>query len=349
MKRIISVSAIVAALMLGSLSLEAKSIQEDNQALNHEIDLQKKSFKIASSDIIQGLHETLIAINALEKKEIDRAKKALQKATKSFEAALKIDPKLELVPVENSIELYSLDASPKEIDKALKSAIKLLEAHEVQTAKEILQPLKDEMYVETVYIPMALYPISTKTALDALNKGDEKTALIALVDGLDTLVKRTVVIPIGLLAAQDLTIVASKLDKSKKEEALALITSAENELQKAYVLGYVGKYTKEYKILKGHIDEIKKEIKGENKVVKLYEKLKNSFTSLLHKTRTTYYKDSVAKEEAKALKNPSHIKGGAAAKAEVEEIELKEQFKAKQQMEAFKKESKEDEAKTIEH
>ena len=297
MKKFISISTIAAALMLGSISLYAKSdnlqlhinqtqVKKASQsAVNKEIAYQKSTVKLASKDIMKGLNETVLAIDALGRKKTDEAKKALQEATKAFDSALKVDPTLKLVPVENAVQLYSVDVPVKTIDKAVGVAINLLKDHKVQTANSILEPLKDEIDIETIYVPMDLYPVATKTALTALKKGDTKAATSALIAGMSTMVHTRIVMPLGLLGAQDLITAASQLDKSKKKEVIALLDAAQEELVKARKLGYISKHTKEYKSLEKQIKELKKEAKGKNVVAKLYEKLKKDFESLIHKTR----------------------------------------------------------------
>jgi hypothetical protein len=91
------------------------------------------------------------------------------------------------------------------------------------------------------------------------------------------------------------------------------------------------------------IQGIEKEMGGKNMVEELYEKLKASFTKLVGQS----YKDSVARKEAQALKNPDSVKGEAAAKAKVEEARAKELFEAKMEAEAFKKEAEADAKKTV--
>ncbi len=63
------------------------------------------------------------------------------------------------------------------------------------------------------------------------------------------------------------------------------MTRANIELDKAVLLGYASKHSSEYKSLKSKILAIQKEIKGKNKVEKLYRDIKKDFKSLVHKTR----------------------------------------------------------------
>ncbi len=58
-------------------------------------------------------------------------------------------------------------------------------------------------------------------------------------------------------------------------------------------------------------------------------------------------KDTVAKEEAKAIANPSAVKGEAAAKAKVEEAQAKEEFQTKEDAQKFAMEARIDRVKRL--
>jgi len=98
---------------------------------------------------------------------------------------------------------------------------------------------------------------------------------------MNSVVVNRIVIPLPLLTAQDLVVDASKLDKTHKKEALKLLNLAQDELQKAVLLGYTKKHSKMYKSLDKELSVIKNEINGQNHVEKMYEHIKHSFESLL--------------------------------------------------------------------
>ncbi len=312
-----------------------------------EVHNQKQNFKKAPKEIVEGLTKTLKAIEALQKNDTKSAQKYLDEASALFDKALKANPNLKLVPIANEIVVYEFAGTSQDVKKALDIAKGLIEKYETQVARAILIPMKDEIDIATEFIPMDLYPEATKKAAKLLKEGKKNEAIGALIDGLNTIVTNIAVVPIPLLSAQDLVEKASKLDKNKKDEVLKLLAAAKDELQKAVYLGYTKRHSKEYKSLSDEIAGIEKEVKGENKVEKLYEHIKNSFKSLIGKVRSENYslKDSVSKEEEKALMNPSSVKKEAAAKAKVEEYQSKELFKAKQKVRIFEKETKEDEIK----
>ncbi len=301
--------------------------QRINFSVAKEAKAQQKNFKEAPKEVFEGLNKTMDAINALAHKDIPAAKKALLEATKAFDAALKANPDLKLVPIANTIEINAFEGDLKLIKKAVRAAQKLLIDNDVQTAKAILLPLEDDIIVTTEYIPMDIYPIATKDAAKALDAGDPKKALALLMTGLSTLVVDTVVIPIPLLVAQDLVTVASQMDKKKKKEILAMLSAAQVELQKAVLLGYTKKHSKEYREIQKQIKALKHEIKGKNEVAKLYDRLKESFAKLLKHTR----------------EDVTHNK----AEAKVQKYQTMEEQKALAEKNLFLQESKQDLHKTV--
>ena len=281
MKRKLLLSTLTSLLLLGTTVLQANT--DKKELVQKAAQEQIKNHKQAPKEIVEGLQSTYMAMTALQQNKKADAVKLLEKADKSFDVALKADPSLKLIPIDERLQAYAFMGSSDVIDARLKLAIQLLKAHETQDASDILLPLKDELDITTVSIPMDLYPVSVKTALKALKKDDIKGAAIAINTAMNSLVSFRVIIPTPLLVAQDLIDEASKLDKSKKEDATKLLDAAKEELKRAELLGYTSKHSADYKALNESIDNIQKEIKGENKVVKLYEKLKNEFiTSLKH-------------------------------------------------------------------
>ncbi len=285
MKKELIASVTIASLMLGAPALQAANDTSKANSVKKEVNFQNKNFKVASQNIQKGLSDTLDAIDALKKKNIKIAQKNLQEATKYFNKALKIDPKLSLVPIEESVVVYQYNGSPKNIQDALKIAKNMLDKNNLQFVRDILAPLKDEIDITTHYIPMDMYPNTTKIAAKLLAKGKTKKALMELNLGLSTIVGDQVIIPIPLLVSQDLVTYASKINKTKKKEASKLLTKANIELEKAVLLGYASKHSAEYTSLKNKISAIQKEIKGKNAVEKLYEDIKKDFKSLVHKIR----------------------------------------------------------------
>jgi len=327
MKKRFLLSALTCGLLLGATGLQAKTATKT--LMEHQIKKHTQETKKAPKKVIEGIQATFKSVHLIETGKLDEAKKLLEKANDDFEKALKADATLDLVPLEESLIVYNFVGTSKTIKEVLELSIKLIKDHDTQAAIALLSPLKDELDITVVAIPMKLYPASTKTALEALNKGDKKAALSALAVGFGTLVSSQIILPTPLLVAQDLIVEASKLDKSKKEEAKKLLNAAKEELNRAELLGYTKKHDAAYKLLNDGIDNIEKEIKGKNMVVKLYDKLKEDFKKIIHDTRMEKVK----------VKNP--------AEAKVQQYQKNETQKALKESEVFKKEAAEDEKKTL--
>ncbi len=339
MRKGLMVSAIVASLLIGAGALQAKDMGAHNTKVSkttqmknyvkNEVNFQSGKFKKASKEIAKGLNNTIEAIEALGHKDNKKAEKLLVEATKSFDSALKAEPRLRLVPIDNEIVVYRYQGDVKSIKIATGLAKDALKKHDLGLVRDVINPLRDEVDVSTHYIPMDLYPQSTKIALSLLKKGKTKEALQELMLGLSTIVGDKVVIPIPLLTAQDLVNVASKIDKKKKKEALALLDHAKMELEKAKYLGYTIGNETAYKELTSKINALEKEIKGKNIVEKLYRDLKEKIKSLVSKTR------SQRKELAPSGSNMSNrvmIEHKDAVKEENKDIE---NFVTKQRLNAY--------------
>jgi len=321
MKKTLLLSTLTAGLLFSTTMLQAKT--DTKTLVKQQITQTQKNFKKAPKEIEEALKASSLAMQSLQHKKVDEAKKQFKIATEKFDLTLKNDPTLNIVPLDERIAVFENLASVKEIKHILTSTQELLSQYKLNKARASLTPLKDEMDIETVSLPMKVFPIATKDALKALNKGDTKGAMVIMAEAYNTFLIENAVIPLPLLKAQDLIADASSLDKNKKEEATKLLDGAKEELERANVLGYTNKHSPEYKALLDSIDAIKKEIKGKNVVEKLYDKLKEDFVSLVHKNKAE-----------KAEKN-------------VNKYEQKEAIKARKETGKFLNEAKKDESKTI--
>ena len=313
------ISTVAATLMLGTVSLSANEVAVSpekvvqsaqnsqkklriQKSVSHEVKLQKEHFKQASKEIMDGLKKTFLATRALENKKVDEAKKSLKESINLFETALKAEPELGLIPIAQEMDANIFTGNAKELQSYLDKTISLLKKHDTQEAREMLLPLEDEMVIATQRLPIDEYLASTKKALTLLDSKKEKEALSTLVTGMSLMEVDMLVMPIPLMVVEDLISDASVLDKSKKEKAQKLLTIAEDELQKAVLLGYTQKHDPEYKVLSKGIAEIQKEIKGKNVVEKLYDKLKTNLQGLMDKSRKDVVKQKV-QEKVHASQN----------------------------------------------
>ncbi len=238
----------------------------------------------ASKEVTAGLVETLKAIANLEKKETKAAEKHLKIASEFFEKAIKKEPALKLIPVDEDISLVEHTITLDDAKKIKKTALKLLQENHPQETIDLLSLLKNQITVSTTAIPMDLYPAATQKAYEELKKGKKpEVALQTLAAALDTIVTVEVVVPIPVLVAQSAILDASKLSKNKGKEAQKLLDIAQNQLDLAQYEGYLSKYDKEYKALSEEINVLKKKAGEGNIVEKDYDKIKSYFDGLLTK------------------------------------------------------------------
>ena len=325
MKKRFLLSVLTCGLLLGATGLQAKT--DKKELVDNVIQQEIKDHKQAPKEIVAGMQNTFVALKAMEANKKDEAKKALEAATKSFDAALKADPSLDLIPIDERFQAFAFMGNSDVIAARLKLAQQLLKEHDTQTAVAILTPLKDELDIAVISIPMKIYPLATKLAFEELKKGNDKAAVEAIENALNSLVVVKAIIPTPLLVAQDLITEASKLDKSKKEEAQKLLSAAKEELKRAELLGYASTHESDYKLLNDDIEKIEKEIKGKNIVEKLYDTLKNDFKKIVAKMKTS-------------KETPEH-----AAEQKVNDFEKKEAENAAEEKSEFKQEARQDEKK----
>jgi hypothetical protein len=323
MKKRLLLSALTCGILMGATGLQAQT--EKKALLRNMVQNEIKNHQKAPKEIVAGMQHTFMALKSLQANKKDEAKQALEAATKSFDAALKTDPTLDLIPIDERFQSYAFVGDSKVIASRLELAQQLLKAHDTQTAMATIAPLKDELDISIISIPMKIYPLATKKALDALNKGHDKEAFKAIAAAMNSLVIVKVVIPAPLLVAQDLVVEASKLDKNKKDEVQKLLSAAKEELKRAELLGYVSRHESDYKRLNDEIEKIEKEIEGKNIVEKLYETLKSDFEKIIANTKISKM-------------TPEQV-----AEKRVNDFEKKEAEKAVKEKNEFKQEAKQDE------
>jgi len=243
----------------------------------------KNNMNKTPKDVMSALNSTIKAMQYLYMNKIDNAKKSLQDATKLFDKALKNNPALDLVPVDQEVQVTEFFGDANIVKKVKNQAIKLLKNNNTQLARDLVLSLKDQTTITTRLLPMITYPDATKEALKYLNKNKPKDAFIVLNEALHTVVVDKIIIPLPLVTAQDLIDQASKLKKSNKKDVIELLNLANDELQKDILLGYATNSSSDVKSLQKEIKSILKEVHGKNKVEKLYEHIKSSFKSLVHK------------------------------------------------------------------
>ncbi len=258
--------------------------QANNKAIKKKQDDQIQLLEEVNKGITDGFKKVQEATRLIKDGKEKEAIKALQEATGKFDIALAANPDVKLIPIAAEVRVNELLTTPGLVKTQVELAQKLLKDNQVQAARAVLIPLRDDMETRTAYLPMATYPDAIKLATKMLIEENKDAALKTLAVALTTVVEKSSIIPLSVIRAEALITTASELDKEKgKSKALELLDAAKAQLKLATVLGYTSKDSDLYDALKEQINAVKKEITGGNVVEKLYDKLKASFKKLIKK------------------------------------------------------------------
>ncbi len=256
-----------------SSSEKLKLLEEKRQQINQE-----------AKEVIIGTQNALIALN---KNDGKTARDQLQDVLGKLDILLVKHPSLKLLPADVSAQIFDLENNYAEVKKLVEEADDLLDDHQIQQAREILDTLVSEIRVTTVNIPLGTFPVAIKEAIVQIDANKPEEAKIALENVLGMLVNTTDVFVLPVLEAESLVTDASELehksDLSKEEsrkEILKLTAAATDKLKLAELLGYGSK--DDYKALYKTIDEIDDVIHSEQSAAS-WQKLKDSIAAFKNK------------------------------------------------------------------
>lgn len=321
MQRGTVIAAVTAALVLGTLSAQAaadrthgptaqkastvtsyydysnmpdsESAAQMKNSIDAALETHKMRMRQASKEITEGVHYTARAQRELHSGDLELARQNLEAASKLFSVAMTNDPDLDMVPVADAIAFDEFVVTPTEIKERLKQAETAIREHRTQEARVLLMPLTDQMTVTTEALPMGLYPDAVKRALAQLRNQDKTAAEQTLRDAFSMIVTEEEILPLPLLKAQVYADAASRRHKAKKKEALVLIGQAEQELERAVLLGYANADDIDYKRIGEQLAKIRKNLSEDKESVGLFETLKHAFETMLNKTENGLHKTAM--------------------------------------------------------
>lgn len=280
-----SVFSLLIACLLASADIVTASEnlagnQATTEAIRQETSRQNELLRQINQDVADGIKHVANAVELLDRNQDKEAIEALQAATGKFDIALAANPDLALIPVDAHVTVFDLAASADVIRNKIKAVKSLIDDGKIQQARIQLAGLRDELLINTVYLPMATYPDSVKLATRYLVDNKRNEAIAVLSVALTSTVSETAVIPLGLIRAQSLIQQASEL-ADEKEAAMDFIQAAAQQLEIARLLGYTDDESALYQSLEQQIANLKQEINGKNAVTRLYQKLAESFSELI--------------------------------------------------------------------
>jgi len=296
MKKILLSSLVASLLVTGSFAKETApkgaSVEQVNKIAikNAKEEVKKHEIKLVQ-EAVDSLVYANEALVSLEKGDKEKASKSLEKALGKLEVTLASKNVPELLPVDNIITIEEFIGSSNTIKEIVKLAKELLDDDRVQAAKEVLKPLKSEIGITVVNLPLATYPDALKETAKLIHDNKVDEAKVVLATALHTLVEVETIIPIPLATASDLIALASDTVEKDSQRAKLYLDAAKEELKKARYLGYVSKSDITYKALDDAIDALKIDITS--------TKVKSMFTNLKEKVATFTSEIFSSEDEAK--------------------------------------------------
>ena len=272
MKKVL-VSLVAASLLFGANAWAESSANVSAEAVKSAKSEAKDNQVKVVQEAVDAVLLTQQVLLALDKKDVEGAKKSLEKAIGKLEVVLAHKNAPALLPIDSVITATEYLGDLNSVHTTLHTVKELLDDGKVQEARRLLNTLQSEIDIVTVNLPLISYPQALKLAAKYLADNKVKEARDVLEMALGTLVQNEIVIPLPILKAQALIEEASRVAKKDKEQALKHLEAARKELKIAEALGYTSSSDTTYKMLDDAIAAIEKEVKGPNKAEKLFEEL----------------------------------------------------------------------------
>ena len=224
-----------------------------NKAKKHAMENQVKIIQEAV-DSLKYAHN---ALDELDKGNKEKASKYLEKALGKLEVTLASKKVPKLLPVDSHISVNELITSSDAIKEAVNHAKKLLDDDKLQAAKAVLEPLKSEIDITVVSLPLATYPNALKEAAKLIHDNKIEEAKVVLGTALNTLVVTEQIIPIPLVEATELIAAAAEVAEKDPKTAKLYLDAAQEALKISKQLGYVSTSDVTYKALDDAISSLK--------------------------------------------------------------------------------------------
>jgi len=190
-------------------------------------------------------------------KLLEEVKKEMAELDKQYKGKLtRLPVNVAIMDVEGVNDIQTAEKLSKQVKESVKK-------NDYVTARFLLDALKNEIDIQTAYLPIALYKQATDLAYNLLKKGQKEQAIQALQVALSTIEVETTIIPKPLAEAQILIEEAKKIYKTDKNKALALLEQAKYDVKLAKVLGYIPEGAN-IKPLIDEIEKLEKAIKEES-------------------------------------------------------------------------------------
>ncbi|WP_029522345.1 YfdX family protein [Persephonella sp. KM09-Lau-8] len=214
----------------------------------------------------------LLTHNKIEeaKKALKALKERVDKLEKQYQGKM---VRLPIDVIVNEVVGITDIEQAKKLAEEVKKAVK---NNDFIKARILLNALRSEIVIETVYLPIGLYKQAIDLAYKFLEEGKVKNAISQLQVAMNTIEIDTTIIPEPIAIASLLVEDASKRFKDNPEQALKLLEEAKRQIKLAKVLGYI-RNDKDIEPLIKQIEKLEKEVKAKTGTK---EKFKSLFESI---------------------------------------------------------------------
>ncbi|NPA51655.1 MAG: YfdX family protein [Aquificae bacterium] len=292
MKKILSI--LVATVLSISISFSQSSDKSQTTEQLMETAGKRSVEKVKAGEIEKVIQEALAVFQKsqqllfqLTHNQIDQAKKTVKEIQQRLE---KLDKqykgKIDKLPIQVVIiEVDGID-DIELAEKLKKEAKKLLEENDVPSARDILNALRNEIVIETHYLPLEIYKDTIDLVAKFLEKNNIPKAVEALNIALGTIEIEQTIIPKPIAEAVLLVQDAKAIFKEDKKSALQLLEEAKRKLKLAKALGYI-RTEKEIEPLIKEIEKLEKQIRKETAEKVLFESLEKKIKQTQEKATET--------------------------------------------------------------
>lgn len=214
------------------------------------------------------------------KQKIEEIKNKLQKLQKQYK------DKLDRLPISVVIAQIEGVDDIELAKKLLQQAKKACEKNDIPAARDLLEALRNEIQIQTSYLPLEVYTKAIELAEQLLGKKDIENALNALNVAIGSIEIEEVIIPKPLAEAIMLIEDAKKRFENNPISAKQLLEEAKRKIRLAQALGYI-KTEKEIKPLIEEIDKLEEKVEKETAKKVLFESLEKKVKEMQRKSTTT--------------------------------------------------------------
>ncbi len=237
-----------------------------------------------ANEAVDAVNMVVDVIEHLKEKNKEKALETIEKVLGKLEVLIARDPNLQLVPVNVQEQIVDFPGTIDDITAAKKEVVRLIDAGEVQKARDIMLSLASELDIYVTALPIGTYPVAIKAIIPLIEEEKYEEAIALLTEALETLALEKIVLPLPIMRAEQAIVRASELTKdkedAKKEELKELTAYAKEQLLLAQALGY-GKIDEDYKPLLEEIANIEKILGSEESTKNIFENLKTKLSGFM--------------------------------------------------------------------